>query len=86
MMSTSTVVDQWEKHTFRAMGTQVTVSVRSAAHQAVGRDVEALFGRVEGSCSRFDPDSDLSRLNRAPEAEHDVAPECAEIINEAYRA
>jgi thiamine biosynthesis lipoprotein len=84
-MSETTLLARWSKHTFAAMGTNVTVSARSAP-DSLNCEAEALFNRVEGSCSRFDPTSDLSRVNRAPDVEHHVAPECAQIIDAAYRA
>lgn len=85
MMLATAPVEQWVKHTFRAMGTQVTVSAQSAPGQ-VGNDVQALFGQVERCCTRFDSSSDLSRVNRAPDEEHAVAPECAAVIEAAHRA
>jgi thiamine biosynthesis lipoprotein len=65
------------------------VSVPAAADTAVliGQ-VEALFGRVERSCTRFDEASDLMRANADPTDAHEVAPECAAIVaaaHESYR-
>lgn len=85
-MSTAVSADPWVEHRFAAMGTHAVVSTRTASADAVGRQVEALFGRVQRSCSRFDEHSDLSRVNADPGSEHVVSPECFDIIHEAHRA
>lgn len=55
-------------HVFHAMGTEVSVVLPDAteAHEAEhARAVAALFAQNERRFSRFDPESELSRLNRA---------------------
>ncbi len=47
------------------MGTQVTVLAPEAAAAIAGRDIEALFAEWERILSRFQPTSELSRLNAA---------------------
>lgn len=56
--------------TFRAMNTDVTVSLPladSVAERAFALVTADVFARVERRFSRFDPDSELSALNRAGE-------------------
>ena len=74
-------------HTFTAMGTAVTVTVADTpeTRRAV-QQVTELFARVDRSCTRFDPSSDLMRANRQPSKRHQVSIECAEIIAAAHRA
>jgi thiamine biosynthesis lipoprotein len=52
------------RHTFEAMGTAV-VLVLPAARVVEARRVERLFAEWQGICTRFDPRSQLSRLNSA---------------------
>ncbi len=57
-------------HTFRAMNTDVQAIVVAGAADVKAAttalaDVEALFGSTEAALSRFRPESELSRLNRA---------------------
>jgi thiamine biosynthesis lipoprotein len=55
-----------DKITFRAMGTQVMAALESSSKsKAALRCVPAWFDRWERSLSRFQPDSELNRLNRA---------------------
>lgn len=52
-------------HAFRAMGTQVELLVDTDADATAVLDAaEAEIRRLESLLSRFDPDSELSRLNR----------------------
>lgn len=47
----------------------------------VARGVEAAFDRVIGQMSQWEPESDLSRINRAPPGEwHIVPPEFARVL------
>ncbi|MCL1594461.1 MAG: FAD:protein FMN transferase [Actinomycetia bacterium] len=48
--------------TFDAMGTSVDVHIKDHSDVDVAK---AMFDRYEGLFSRFDPDSELSRINRA---------------------
>jgi thiamine biosynthesis lipoprotein len=50
------------RHEFAAMGTTVTVVTEAAAARA-GDEVQRLFADWERRLSRFQPDSELSRLN-----------------------
>src|SRR5450755_3699511 len=52
------------RHTFEAMGTAV-VLLLPAARVVEARRVERLFARWQAICTRFDPRSELSRLNSA---------------------
>src|SRR3546814_13960221 len=46
--------------------------------------VEAAFGRVIAQMSQWEPESDLSRINRAPAGEwRAVSPECARVLTAA---
>lgn len=52
------------KRTFRAMGTEVVVlGPQHRRFDAAVREVEAIFEEEEDRCSRFRPDSELSRMN-----------------------
>lgn len=57
-------------HEFRAMGTRFAFVVDSPAGDAAGpiADAERVVHRLEARLSRFRPDSELSRLNRAGRA------------------
>lgn len=48
--------------------------------------VEKVFSQTERSCSRFDPSSDLSKLNRSPQLWHSISPWCFRAVLEAYQA
>lgn len=66
--------------TFPAMGT--TVAVTTDRSDGVDR-VRDLFARVEQTCSRFLPDSELSRLNADPAPRRRVSPELASALQVA---
>lgn len=51
--------------TFRSMNTDVLVSTESADEELTARGVAEIFWDAERRFSRFRPDSELSRLNRA---------------------
>jgi thiamine biosynthesis lipoprotein len=85
-MTISTAVTPWTKHSFPAMGTQVSTSLRAITAAAAEQEVEDLFASVERSCSRFSATSDLTRVNAAPERAHTVSRECAQIVQAAYDA
>ncbi len=56
----------WQTHTFRAMGSQITLWLETAeevAARAAFQRIEMLFGANEQALSRFRPDSELSWLN-----------------------
>jgi thiamine biosynthesis lipoprotein len=65
---------------FRSMGTEVV----AVASGAAGLDaVRARFERVEACCSRFRPESELSRANADPAAAVRVSPLLAEVLSAA---
>lgn len=70
------------------MSTQVTVRLvgpRPGAEASVRR-VLGVFAAVQSGCSRFDPSSDLARVNAAPDDRHIVGELCLQAIAEAARA
>jgi thiamine biosynthesis lipoprotein len=58
----------WPSHTFRAMGSQITLWLEAGEGVTPGAfaQAEALFAEVELALSRFRPESELSRLNARP--------------------
>jgi thiamine biosynthesis lipoprotein len=80
-----------QRNSFRAMGTACTLAVTTLpADSRIARGALAA-GRVElGACeralSRFDPESDLSRLNRAAGEWVEVDPRLAGALRLAIRA
>ena len=73
---------------FRAMASSITLSVTTPGRHAetcLDR-AEAIFQDVEHTCSRFDPNSALSRVNANPRSWHDVPATLATAIEEAARA
>ena len=54
---------QWSGYCFRAMNTKVQTWLYSQTDNAVLVDVQRLFQSFEKRLSRFDPNSELSRLN-----------------------
>jgi FAD:protein FMN transferase len=75
-----------EAHAFRAMGTDIELFVRSSNGGVTEafESVEAEFERLEQMMSRFRPDSELSRLNRAGALE--VSADLAHVIELALAA
>lgn len=64
-MSRLSMQAAWPRHSFRAMGTNIRLWIEAdpaTAGQALA-DAEALFREVERALSRFDPTSELCRLN-----------------------
>lgn len=64
---------RWQQHTFRAMNTQVEAWLYSHTEMEVLAEVQRLFHSFEKRLSRFDPASELSKLNAHPGAEPFVA-------------
>ena len=60
------------RHTFEAMGTNVSVLVPES-RRADSKSVEALFRDWDATFSRFDPHSELSRLNASAGRPHPVS-------------
>lgn len=73
------------RQTFPAMGTAVSVLV-PAAHGDDFATVEALFASWEATLTRFDPASELSRLNAAAGRPMVVSPFLFEVLAIARRA
>jgi thiamine biosynthesis lipoprotein len=75
-----------QKHAFRAMGTDVELFLRptSGGTSSAFEAVELEFERLEQLLSRFRPDSELSRLNRAGTLE--VSSELAHVVELALTA
>ena len=89
-MSLAEQLDHEMVVTDRAMATEVTIRVAStrghrSADGAVGSALE-VFHEVERACTRFDPTSDLMRVNRSPGHWHRVPPVLYAALEEASRA
>lgn len=76
------------RHSFRAMGSPITVRVvdPAATAGAAVAAVEQYFRDVERECTRFDPRSDLMRANAAGPDWAVVGPHCWQAIRAAYDA
>ncbi|HET9654152.1 MAG TPA: FAD:protein FMN transferase [Kineosporiaceae bacterium] len=61
------------------------VGARDSVQEAI-EDLLGVFAEIEAGCSRFDPDSDLSRVNADPAGWHEVSPYCFLTLREAARA
>ncbi len=76
--------------TVRAMASTIRIVGRprpdSRAHRAAMASAAHVFRMVDSTCSRFDPDSALSRLNAAPDRWHQVPDILGRAIDEAHRA
>lgn len=57
---------RWNGYAFRAMNTKIQTWLFSQTDSEVLVDIQRFFHSVEKRLSRFDPDSELSRLNRSP--------------------
>jgi len=68
---------------FRAMGT--TIDVTAPTDDAIV-ETRRLFDAVEGTCSRFLSESELSQVNRIPKAEVVLSPLMARIMHAADTA
>jgi thiamine biosynthesis lipoprotein len=74
-------------HTLRALGTTATVCVADPDGLGAAGDVlERELAEVDEACSRFRPDSELSRLNAAPDRAVPVGRRLLEAITVALRA
>jgi FAD:protein FMN transferase len=72
------------RHPFHAMGTEIELFLDAAEADEFVREGEDEFRRLEALLSRFEPDSELSRLNRARALR--VGPELGELVRLAVRA
>lgn len=79
---------RWTRHDFRAMNTDVTVELLSdrTNSQDLVLDVERLFASVERRLSRFNPASELSQLNAAPQAAFVASPLLIDAVEAALWA
>lgn len=72
---------------FPAMGTTVSLMAHEAIDPAVLEDIRTLFAEWEHTLSRFDPTSELSRLNRAAgTGRFPVSPLLARVLGAALAA
>jgi thiamine biosynthesis lipoprotein len=58
----------------------------SRGHGSVLASAAQVFRTVDATCSRFDPDSDLTRINASPDRWHEVPDVLGRAIEEAHRA
>ena len=73
--------------TFPALGTTATVLVTRRPRLAVAREVlESQLDDIDRACSRFRPDSDLTRVNEADGRRVRVAPLLTTAVEVALRA
>lgn len=73
--------------TFRALGTgAVVLSTDPAAIDAATHAVQAELAEIDRACSRFRPDSDLERVNRAQGRPVVVGPLLLDALDVALRA
>ena len=70
--------------TFKAMGTDVELVVRAHATEAELADAKAEFHRLEALLTRFDPASELSRLNA--EGSIEAGPDLRAVVELAHAA
>src|SRR5262245_42184884 len=79
---------QWYDHAFRAMNTDVYARLYSnqKTGQAILLDVQRLFASFEKRLSRFDPESELSRLNRCQQTSFKANPILMDAVEVALLA
>ena len=78
---------RWQDHAFRAMNTHVYTRLYSnQAGQAVLLDVQRLFASFEKRLSRFDPESELSRLNGCQQTIFKASPILMDAVEVALLA
>lgn len=81
----ATTAPQWRQHAFRAMNTDVTLELYTR-QRALLTYVEHMFASFERRLSRFDPNSELSRLNRCAGSACQVSAELFAALEMALRA
>jgi thiamine biosynthesis lipoprotein len=75
------------RETFRVFGTTATLLLTDAAAMPAARELaDAELAAVDLACSRFRPDSELTKVNKADGAATDISPLLATLIGEALRA
>jgi thiamine biosynthesis lipoprotein len=77
---------QWTGYSFKAMNTKVQTWLYSQSDSAVLLDVQRLFGSFEKRLSRFDPQSELSRLNAATGEAFQASPILLDALEVALMA
>ena len=77
---------QWTGYAFRAMNTTVQTWLYSQTGSAVLVDVQRLFNSFEKRLSRFDPNSELSRLNAAEQETFQASPILVDVLEAALLA
>lgn len=68
---------------FPAMGTQIEAW---GARDETGEELRRFIENVEGTCSRFRPESELSLINSASGSSHELSPQLADLMAAASRA
>jgi thiamine biosynthesis lipoprotein len=76
----------WQQHNFKAMNTQVSTRLYSQTNAPVLADVGRLFKSFEKRLSRFDPTSELSRLNAAETEFFQASPTLLDALEVALLA
>jgi len=85
--STTTTLDwRWNNHAFRAMNTNVYTQLYSQTNSEVLIDVQRLFNSFEKTLSRFDPHSELSRLNGSEQPPFKAGPTLLDAVEVALWA
>jgi thiamine biosynthesis lipoprotein len=83
----ATAVPSVTREAFRVFGTTATLLVTDAAAMPAARELaDAELAAVDLACSRFRPDSELTKVNNADGATVGISPLLAELIGEALRA
>ncbi len=78
---------QWRSHSFKAMNTNVHTWLYSqVADNEVLTDTQRLFASFEKRLSRFDPDSELSRLNACEREAFQASPTLIDAVEVALWA
>ena len=84
---TTTALDwRWNNHAFRAMNTNVYTQLYSQTTNEVLIDVQRLFNSFEKTLSRFDPHSELSRLNAGEQPSFKASPTLLDAVEVALWA
>jgi len=76
----------WNNHAFRAMNTNVQTRLYSQTGSEVLVDVQRLFNSFEKTLSRFDPHSELSRLNAGEQPAFKASPTLLDAVEVAMWA
>lgn len=76
----------WTGYSFKAMNTRVQTWLYSQTDSAVLLDVQRLFHSFEKRLSRFDPQSELSRLNATKDERFEASPILLDAVETALAA